>query len=194
MPYEVDYTKWPAKPTPYGGIMMRSRLEATWAAMFDELGVPWDYETERLDGWVPDFTIEIRCATAGCRKSPHRVLCEVKPHIQLDQFKTHASWDYAKSSKTFGVALLGTSAGNSWWFLPHAKQNTPQELTKLFRLTLKGGTAGERRSYSNRCWIRAQSKIRLIAERDSELGIKRRSPSRPWKEAEKVLEDHWYRL
>jgi hypothetical protein len=44
-------------PTSYGGLMFRSRHEATWAACFDELGLPWDYEPVDLDGYIPDFDL-----------------------------------------------------------------------------------------------------------------------------------------
>lgn len=53
-------TKIKAIPTIYKGYRMRSRLEARWAAFFDALGIPWQYETEGLtlsDGtqYLPDF-------------------------------------------------------------------------------------------------------------------------------------------
>lgn len=47
----------PAIPTMYAGIQFRSRLEATWAAMFDNLGIRWEYEPVDLDGYIPDFVI-----------------------------------------------------------------------------------------------------------------------------------------
>jgi hypothetical protein len=39
-----------AIPTVYKGVQMRSRLEARWAAFFDELGWPWEYEPVDLAG------------------------------------------------------------------------------------------------------------------------------------------------
>lgn len=33
-----------AIPTKYRGLQMRSRIEARWAAMFDRVGWPWEYE------------------------------------------------------------------------------------------------------------------------------------------------------
>ena len=36
-------------PTPYGGIVFRSRPEARHAVMFDELGIRWEYETQGVD-------------------------------------------------------------------------------------------------------------------------------------------------
>lgn len=64
-----------ARPTVYGGIHFRSRLEATWAAFFDQLGWSWEYEHEEIAGWLPDFTIR---DAAGCQ-----FLIEVKPRIEI---------------------------------------------------------------------------------------------------------------
>lgn len=44
-------------PTVYKGIRMRSRLEARYAAFFDELNWPWEYEPVDLDGYIPDYII-----------------------------------------------------------------------------------------------------------------------------------------
>lgn len=56
-----------AIPTSYGGVNFRSRLEARWAAFFDLLGWPWEYEPIDLAGYIPDFILD------------GRVLVEVKP-------------------------------------------------------------------------------------------------------------------
>lgn len=63
-----------ARPTKYRGIEFRSRLEATWAAMFDQLHWKWDYEPIDLNGWVPDFVI---------RGEYRELLVEVKPTIDM---------------------------------------------------------------------------------------------------------------
>jgi hypothetical protein len=36
---------------------MRSRLEAKWAAFFDQLGWRWQYEPTEFPGWIPDFAL-----------------------------------------------------------------------------------------------------------------------------------------
>lgn len=50
-----------AIPTVYRNIEFRSRLEARWAAWFDEMVIPWTYEPEGfiIDGvpYLPDFYI-----------------------------------------------------------------------------------------------------------------------------------------
>lgn len=51
----------PSLPTPYGGVVFRSRTEARYAVMFDELGIRWDYETQGFDAdgtwYLPDFVL-----------------------------------------------------------------------------------------------------------------------------------------
>jgi hypothetical protein len=57
-------------PTYYKGVTFRSRLEARWAIVFDELGIKWEYEPEGIEinashfsdpynpksfGYLPDF-------------------------------------------------------------------------------------------------------------------------------------------
>lgn len=77
--------QWKARPTIYRGIQMRSRLEATWAALFDTktprkmlpFVQSWDYEPLCFGGpsgqYLPDF--RLRC------NYPHPWTCyaEVKP-------------------------------------------------------------------------------------------------------------------
>lgn len=58
-----------AHPTMYNGVQFRSRLEAKWAAFFDEMHWEWEYEPLDLGKWSPDFLI----------KGEHSALVEVKP-------------------------------------------------------------------------------------------------------------------
>jgi len=50
-----------AIPTPYGGIVFRSRLEARWALFLDHLHVKWEYETQGFatggTAYLPDFVV-----------------------------------------------------------------------------------------------------------------------------------------
>ena len=67
----------PARPTLYRGITFRSRLEARWAAFFDQCEWTWQYEPEIvIPGWLPDFSI---AAHAG------PILVEVKPIDRFDE-------------------------------------------------------------------------------------------------------------
>lgn len=63
--------KW--LPTKYRGVVFRSRLEARWAAYFDLLGLPWQYEPKafRLPSgtYLPDFYLP----------APYDFFVEVKP-------------------------------------------------------------------------------------------------------------------
>lgn len=65
-----------AIPTLYRGTLMRSRLEARWAAFFDFVGWDWLYEPIDLAGYIPDFALSF---PAG------RLLVEVKPALSLDE-------------------------------------------------------------------------------------------------------------
>lgn len=44
-------------PTTYQGITMRSRTEACFAAFFDRIDWPWQYEPFDLRGYIPDYMI-----------------------------------------------------------------------------------------------------------------------------------------
>ena len=64
-----------AIPTRYNGIEFRSRLEAKWAAFFDQCGWRWEYEPCDFDGWIPDFLLTFNHGT---------ILIEVKPILEFD--------------------------------------------------------------------------------------------------------------
>lgn len=60
MPQTIDNgPRWPARPTIYRGIRMRSRLEARFAAFLDSSGRPWRYEptcfADETGQYLPDF-------------------------------------------------------------------------------------------------------------------------------------------
>lgn len=66
--------------TNYNGIRFRSRLEATWAAFYDQLKWDWEYEPIDFNGWIPDF---------GIKKTDNTFLwVEVKPFTLLKQWKS----------------------------------------------------------------------------------------------------------
>jgi hypothetical protein len=70
-----------AIPTMYRGVMMRSRLEARWAATFDALGWPWVYEPADLEWYVPDFALTFE---------PAPIAVEIKPDLELADLRTYA--------------------------------------------------------------------------------------------------------
>lgn len=51
----------PAQPVVYRGTLFKSKAEARWAAVFDELSVPWKYEPQKFlvadGGYIPDFQL-----------------------------------------------------------------------------------------------------------------------------------------
>lgn len=71
-------------PTLYSGVRFRSRLEARYAAWFDEVDVGWEYEPALdqadqggLSGWLPDFALTLASGL---------VLAECKPALKTDDF------------------------------------------------------------------------------------------------------------
>lgn len=46
-------------PTYYKGITFRSRLEARWAIVFDQLGIRWEYEPEAFEIYRRSFTCDL---------------------------------------------------------------------------------------------------------------------------------------
>lgn len=59
-------------PTKYAGVQFRSRLEARWAAFFDLVRWPWEYEPIDLAGYIPDFVLGF----------DRPLLVEVKPIVK----------------------------------------------------------------------------------------------------------------
>lgn len=74
-----------AIPTTYKGVNMRSRLEATWAAFFDLLGVEWQYEPVDLQGYIPDFIISL----GPLSKITGPVLVEIKGAVSVEELHPH---------------------------------------------------------------------------------------------------------
>jgi hypothetical protein len=51
-----------AIPTPYGGVLFRSRTEARWALFWDKLDIKWEYEPQGFvtatgNPYLPDFAV-----------------------------------------------------------------------------------------------------------------------------------------
>jgi hypothetical protein len=69
-----------ARPTLYAGVLMRSRLEASFAQHLDSLGFSWEYEpncfASTAGQWLPDF----KCISVDVGPAPTRTCYfEVKP-------------------------------------------------------------------------------------------------------------------
>lgn len=89
-------------PTEYAGVNFRSRLEARWAAFFDLVGWKWEYEPLDLDGYIPDFVVQLGKPT----------IVEVKPilpgHPLTDDVKLpHPEWRGP-------WMIVGASIGPGW--------------------------------------------------------------------------------
>jgi len=87
--------------------LMRSHLEARWAAFFDLVGWEYDYEPSLdLNGWIPDFILygEIYKDNFGIDKQ-HRILVEVKPFSFRSEFR--------EAQDKCSMALKGTQWENN---------------------------------------------------------------------------------
>lgn len=122
-----------AIPTRYKGMMFRSRLEARWAAFFDELELSWEYEPMDLEGWTPDFGLST--------SSGDYVLVEIKPvppKSQTDMPATLLEW----RGHGFEKAVNHTK---DWWvMLCGISPNEPADFFGIGVLLDKtGSTDGE---------------------------------------------------
>lgn len=90
-----------AIPTVYGGMRYRSRLEARWAAFFDQMGWRHIYEPADLSGWCPDFQwvtqgsgalVEVKPISAFHRETGRKMLVAAR------------AADYAGALVLIGVA------------------------------------------------------------------------------------------
>jgi hypothetical protein len=93
-----------AIPTTYKGIEFRSRLEAKWAVMFNQLGWTWEYEPIDLHGYIPDFHIDFGI---------HQFFVEIKP--AMTTAKLWPALDKARSAigneHSETIMVLGGSPG-----------------------------------------------------------------------------------
>lgn len=98
-------------PTRYNGRQYRSRLEARWAAFFDQLGWPFEYEPYDLGSWSPDFLL---------RGASRPILVEVKPIVAPDLAVCQKMADAANATDFTGeLLLLGVSPDIEHLDWPH---------------------------------------------------------------------------
>lgn len=115
-------------PTLYAGVRFRSRLEARWAAFFDEVGWSWEYEPFDCEGYIPDFVIlgempllvDVKPALSGpelwqradelvpwVEEWKHDMLVVgVSPLLRLEGYEYGAEPGRG-DGQTYGVGLLG---------------------------------------------------------------------------------------
>jgi ribosomal protein L37AE/L43A len=87
--------------TKYRSVTFRSRLEARWAMLFDELGWPWEYEPIDLDGYIPDFVLPFKAGP---------LLVEVKPDFYLSELEQHTG-KIENSGWEHEAMVVGASPG-----------------------------------------------------------------------------------
>ena len=101
----MDYTV-AAFPTEYRGRTYRSRLEARWAAFFDQLGIAHEYEPFDLGSWSPDFLLP-----------DLNVLVEIKPLTDFDP-DIWAKMVGACKSRGLNTSILLTMVAPQLWHSP----------------------------------------------------------------------------
>jgi hypothetical protein len=100
----------PGIPTPYKGVLFRSRLEARWASFFDAMGWPWIYEHADLFYYIPDFVLTFPAGDVVVEVKPETRLADLRPHA-LRAVK--AGWDgevLAVGARIFDHGIIGLSA------------------------------------------------------------------------------------
>lgn len=75
-------------PTQYNGTNFRSRLEAKWARMFDLLGWNWEYEPFDMDGYIPDFILQV---PRHLSNKIDTYIVEIKPATDFHELREMAS-------------------------------------------------------------------------------------------------------
>jgi hypothetical protein len=112
-----------AHETTYRSTVFRSRLEARWAAFFDEvsereiLTIDWRYEPIDLRGWTPDFYIKFPCWHSEC-SNHHELYVEVKPYWAIDEFKSHPLHNFDAYISP-NPAMFGINPHITQWEMAH---------------------------------------------------------------------------
>lgn len=105
-------------PTTYRGTRMRSRLEASWAATFDQLDIVWQYEPQGVEvegSWyLPDFYLPAMRTYVEV-KGPHdeRVYKTEALARELAIIDPAGSW--SDDWQTVVVARVADTAGHADW-------------------------------------------------------------------------------
>ena len=112
-----------AIPTKYADVLFRSRLEARWAAFFDLQAWKWEYEPVELNGWIPDFWLEIPCGHSECCGN-HELYIEVKPFTMPGDFCDYGEWAGHPVTKIEpyefpSPAMFGVSPEHTRWQMSH---------------------------------------------------------------------------
>ena len=88
--------------TEYGGTVVRSQLEARWAAYFDRRSIAWEYEPARFNGWTPDFRLVLNGVEA---------YAEVKP---VSEFPMDVAQRMLHAGCDGDVLILGQGPRHAW--------------------------------------------------------------------------------
>jgi hypothetical protein len=101
-------------PTTYVNIRFRSRLEAQWAAFFDLLSWPWEYEPSDLRGYIPDFILKFDQSKWN---DYGPLLVEVKSESSIEALVAHSE-KIIKSGWEGHACIVGSSLLTSQYEWP----------------------------------------------------------------------------
>jgi hypothetical protein len=110
-----------AIPTLYQGIQMRSRLEAKWASVFDQLGWKWEYEPIDLDGWIPDFVIQTKSIPLLVEikpvfEFPHAVAKKVSKYCESGEYNVLIGAARLMQARHFPENYFGWLSNDFGWY------------------------------------------------------------------------------
>lgn len=152
-------------PTTYAGVRFRSRLEARYAAFFDLVKWPWEFEPIDLNGYIPDFMFMFSPFEPGAGP----MLVEIKPALSALELKTYvpkivtSGWTEheflvlgARMFPGDGLGLIGDNLD--------VRDGGPLALDSAvaFRCISCGGFSVRSEAFSHRC--------RVCGEREGHVG------------------------
>ena len=88
--------------TLYKDVTFRSKLEAKWAAWFDQNGISWEYEPIPMGNWLPDFRIKTQ---------NEETYVEIKP---ADEFPADIAEKIDRSNWSGRAMILGRTPDAMW--------------------------------------------------------------------------------
>lgn len=172
-----------ARPTIYAGIKMRSRLEASFAAILDRYQLQWEYEpmcyASPRGQYLPDFRVHSLFAPYGPECDVRDVPCfiEVKPYVEDErilQRRMEIIWatePRAELMLVFGddremyVAHGYEGDGGAWYHQsPTIWSPSHQPAVELIRAhDLSDGAAARRERARSALWHRDQAQASRAA-------------------------------
>lgn len=133
--------------THYNGYKFRSRLEARWAVFFDELQIPYAYESEGFDlgefRYLPDFHLTNGLVLHEFKPTQlNKIWVEIKPDLSLEEDERQKIAQFVKQTDYHILLIAGHPDINvSLRFIDHHPE-TGWFVTDVRWIELPGGEIG----------------------------------------------------